>query len=123
MKLICCTTNEEYETNKKISETWEHDDDPKYNDVSCQVTNLKINGSIELTVSESAALNFTDYQKQYQSSVQENPIYTSNTQNKPWEVVAWIAEKLVEELIIELSEEFEMEEIIQKLFDLEFQEF
>lgn len=123
MKLICCTTNEEYEVTEKFSEIQEHDDDLKYNDASCQVNYLKSNGSIKLVISESACQSFTDYQTQFQNSVEENPMYTSSTQNKPWEVVAWIAEKLVEELIIELSEEFEMDDIIQKLFDLEFQEF
>lgn len=123
MKFICCTAHEGYGSNRRISAVEEKDDDLKYNDVSCQVTHLKTNELIDLTISESGALSFTEYQKQYEESVQSNAMYTSSTQNKPWEVVAWIAEKLVEELIVKLSEEFEMDEIIQKMFDLEFQEF
>lgn len=49
-------------------------------------------------------------------------MYSSNTQNKPWDIVAWISDKLIEELIIEITEELQMNNIIKKLFEMEFQE-
>ncbi|XP_012256000.2 uncharacterized protein LOC105686030 [Athalia rosae] len=64
-----------------------------------------------------------EYYHKYQSFIQANPMYLSNTNNKPWDVVAWIADKLVDELVTEISKELQIDNIIKKMFDLEFEEF
>ncbi|XP_014482499.1 PREDICTED: uncharacterized protein LOC106748475 [Dinoponera quadriceps] len=79
--------------------------------------------NIELVVSEETETNFLKYKREYQRLMQSIPMYSSNTQNKPWDIVAWISDKLVDELITEIAKELEMDDVIQKLFELEFQEF
>ena len=123
MRLICYSTQKEEEDEGKLADTREHKKITKFNDASCQAHSLRSSGILKLSVPESTALCFNEYRNQYLNSLKTNPMYTSNTQNKPWDIVPWIADKLVEELIIELADDFQMEDIIQKLFDLEFQEF
>ncbi|KAK0178823.1 hypothetical protein PV327_007671 [Microctonus hyperodae] len=80
----------------------------------------------QLSVSEASAeelLNYRNELSNYQRTCRSSPMYTSDSPNKPWEVIAWIADKLVDELMIELCKELQMDDVIQKLFDLEFQEF
>ncbi|XP_029676404.1 uncharacterized protein LOC115243487 isoform X1 [Formica exsecta] len=79
--------------------------------------------NIELVVSEETEMNFLKYRREYQRLVQLVPMYSSNTQNKPWDIVAWISDKLIDELIMEISKELQINDVIQKLFELEFQEF
>ncbi|KAL6448347.1 hypothetical protein ACFW04_000351 [Cataglyphis niger] len=79
--------------------------------------------NIELIISEETEINFQKYRHEYQRLVQLVPMYSSNTQNKPWDIVAWISDKLIDELIMEISKELQIDDVIQKLFELEFQEF
>ncbi|KYN07295.1 hypothetical protein ALC62_01497 [Cyphomyrmex costatus] len=79
--------------------------------------------NIELVASEETEMNFLKYRCEYQRLMQSIPMYSSNTQNKPWDIVAWISDKLVDELITEIAKELQIEDVIQKLFELEFQEF
>ncbi|XP_071630043.1 uncharacterized protein [Temnothorax longispinosus] len=79
--------------------------------------------NIELVVSEEIEMSFLKYRQEYQRSMQSIPMYSSNTQNKPWDIVAWISDKLVDELITEIAKELQIDDVIQKLFELEFQEF
>ncbi|KYQ54499.1 hypothetical protein ALC60_06646 [Trachymyrmex zeteki] len=79
--------------------------------------------NIELAVSEETEMNFLKYRCEYQRLMQSIPMYSSNTQNKPWDIVAWISDKLVDELIIEIAKELQIDDVIQKLFELEFHEF
>ena len=123
MRLICYSAKEENENKNEIVNT-ELKDTDKFNDAACQAYNVNKNNSIcNFAVSESAVLDLLDYRKQYHNSIKSNPMYTSNTQNKPWEVVAWIADKLVDELIVELADDFEMKDVIQQLLELELQEY
>ncbi|EFN78722.1 hypothetical protein EAI_11342 [Harpegnathos saltator] len=78
--------------------------------------------NIELVVSEETEMNFLKYKREYQRLTQSIPMYSSNTQNKPWDIVAWISNKLVDELITEITKEMEMDDTIHKLYELEFQE-
>lgn len=116
---------------------------PRYCDASCQancesLTELSdfeikmkegkrignsLSSNIELVVSEETEVNFLKYRREYQRLMQSVPMYSSNTQNKPWDIVAWISDKLVDELIMEISKELQIDDVIQKLFELEFQEF
>ncbi|XP_025161032.1 uncharacterized protein LOC105188487 isoform X2 [Harpegnathos saltator] len=118
--------------------------EPRYCDMSCQVNceNLKelpdfeakmmetirtrttddSFSNIELVVSEETEMNFLKYKREYQRLTQSIPMYSSNTQNKPWDIVAWISNKLVDELITEITKEMEMDDTIHKLYELEFQE-
>ncbi|KMQ94383.1 hypothetical protein RF55_5470 [Lasius niger] len=130
MRLICMSS---IENASKV---------PRYCDVSCQancesLTELsdfeikmkeekrRTNSSnnIELIVSEETEINFLKYRREYLRLIQSVPMYSSNTQNKPWDIVAWISDKLVDELIMEISKELQIDDVIQKLFELEFQEF
>ncbi|XP_011877301.1 PREDICTED: uncharacterized protein LOC105567226 [Vollenhovia emeryi] len=113
---------------------------PRYCDASCQADSLtelpdfeakmkegkfvvdSLN-NIELVVSEETEMDFLKYKAEYQRSMQSIPMYSSNTQNKPWDIVAWISDKLVDELITEIAKELQIDDVIQKLFELEFQEF
>jgi len=45
--------------------------------------------NIELVVSEETKMNFLQYKHEYQHLMQSIPMYSSNTQNKPWDIVAW----------------------------------
>lgn len=45
--------------------------------------------NIELIISEETEINFQKYRHEYQRLVQLVPMYSSNTQNKPWDIVAW----------------------------------
>ncbi|CAL7941645.1 unnamed protein product [Xylocopa violacea] len=102
-------------------------------DASCQadyettsdrkIPNLNIKDGIELVVSKEAELQFLTYRSQYKQLCQLRPMYSSNTQNKPWDIVAWISDKLIEELLIEITEDLQMKDIIKRLFEMEFQEF
>ncbi|KYN40310.1 hypothetical protein ALC56_05255 [Trachymyrmex septentrionalis] len=115
---------------------------PRYCDASCQAdyenlmelpdfeTKVKKGkfmidslNNIELVVSEETEMNFLKYRCEYQRLMQSIPMYSSNTQNKPWDIVAWISDKLVDELIVEIAKELQIDDVIQKLFELEFQEF
>ncbi|XP_015605096.1 uncharacterized protein LOC107272446 [Cephus cinctus] len=131
MQLICLSSDE-------IANTL-----PKYMDASCQAKLDKMSDSQSessiandvmkfynqkkekkrLIISKESEAIILDYRDRYQAWCRENPMYSSNTQNKPWEVVAWISDKLVDELINEISKELQMDDVIKKLFDLEFQEF
>ncbi|XP_011501230.1 PREDICTED: uncharacterized protein LOC105364899 [Ceratosolen solmsi marchali] len=123
MQLICCTEKEDKENSDEIIDIAEDKKIFQFNDACCQANYLNTNGMFKLLISDTLMLRLSEYRNQYKSLLKSSPMYTSNTQNKPWDVVAWIADKLVDELIIELSNDFQMEEIIQKLFELEFQEF
>ncbi|XP_011338604.1 uncharacterized protein LOC105280088 isoform X2 [Ooceraea biroi] len=79
--------------------------------------------NIELVVSDEIEMNFLQYKREYQRLMQSIPMYSSNTQNKPWDIVAWISDKLVDELITEIAKELQIDDVIRKLFELEFQEF
>ncbi|KAH0956325.1 hypothetical protein HN011_008141 [Eciton burchellii] len=115
---------------------------PRYYNVSCQANCERLSelpdfemkmkegkrimdsmNNIELIVSEETKMNFLQYKREYQHLMQSIPMYSSNTQNKPWDIVAWISDKLVDELITEIAKELEIDDVIQKLFELEFQEF
>ncbi|XP_072744288.1 uncharacterized protein [Anoplolepis gracilipes] len=130
MRLICMSSTE---NDSKV---------PRYCDASCQancesLTELSdfeikmqeakriANSSnyIELIVCEETEMNFLKYRREYQHLMQSVPMYSSNTQNKPWDIVAWISDKLVDELIMEISKELQIDDVIRKLFELEFQEF
>ena len=77
----------------------------------------------ELTISKEIELQFLAYKHEYKSLCRSKPMYSSNTQNKPWDIVAWISDKLIEELIIEITDELQMTDLIKKMFKMEFQEF
>lgn len=79
--------------------------------------------NIELVTSDETEATFLQYRREYQHLTQSIPMYSSNTQNKPWDIVAWISDKLVDELITEIAKELQIDDVIQKLFELEFQEF
>lgn len=130
MKLICMSS---IENASKVS---------RYCDASCQANcesltelsdfEIKMRegkrrtnslNNIELVVSKEIEINFLKYRREYQRLMKSVPMYSSNTQNKPWDIVAWISDKLVDELIIEISKELQIDDVIQKLFELEFQEF
>lgn len=115
---------------------------PRYCDASCQAdcesltefsdleTKVKEGklmadslNNIKLVVFEETEINFLKYRREYQRLMQSIPMYSSNTQNKPWDIVAWISDKLVDELIMEIAKELQIDDVIQKLFELEFQEF
>ncbi|XP_058789442.1 uncharacterized protein LOC131663215 [Phymastichus coffea] len=121
MQLICYASKENNKNN--ITKVEESEDSSKFNDAACRINCAKRNATYELSVSESVVSSLTDYRNEYQNMIKSNPLYTSNTQNKPWEVVSWIADKLVDELIVELCDDFQIEDVIKKLFELEFKEF
>ncbi|XP_015115635.1 uncharacterized protein LOC107040193 isoform X2 [Diachasma alloeum] len=117
MQLICLSPE-----NNKIPS--------KYTDASCQATQensrlieSKDCGLTELMVSERSSQMLLKYRDEYNASSRSSPMYTSNSPNKPWEVVAWIADKLVDELIVDVSKELQIDDVIKKLFELEFLEF
>lgn len=124
MKLICYSAEEDDRSSRKYIDIKEHEEEIiKFTDASCQAYYLKNNATLTLQVSDTAFKCLMDYRNQYYSSLESNPMYTTNTQNKPWDIVAWISDKLIDELIVELSDEFQMGDVIQKLFELEFEEF
>ncbi|XP_029048858.2 uncharacterized protein LOC114878806 [Osmia bicornis bicornis] len=90
-----------------------------------KTVNLNTKEKVKLVVPKEIELQFLAYRLEYKKQCQSRPMYSSNTQNKPWNIVAWISDKLIEELIIEIAKELQMNgvEIIQKLFEMEFQEF
>lgn len=45
--------------------------------------------NIELVVPEETEMSFLKYRREYQQLMQSIPMYSSNTQNKPWDIVAW----------------------------------
>ncbi|XP_015172526.1 PREDICTED: protein PFC0760c [Polistes dominula] len=81
------------------------------------------NGAIQLIISKETEVKFLKYRAEYYNLFQSSPMYSNNTQNKPWDIVAWISDKLVDELINEIAKELEMQDIIQKMYQLEFKEF
>ncbi|XP_033315816.1 uncharacterized protein LOC117214075 isoform X1 [Bombus bifarius] len=87
-----------------------------------KVTDSNIKNGVQLAISEETELLFLTYRCEYKKLCQSKPMYSSNTQNKPWDIVAWISDKLIEELIIEITEELQMNDVIKKLFEMEFQE-
>ncbi|XP_076392890.1 uncharacterized protein LOC100879765 [Megachile rotundata] len=109
VRLICMSSTD------KISKTTQCN-------VSCQAdceTTLKDNDDkktantkdkVMLTVSKETELQFLSYRLEYQKQCQSKPMYSSNTQNKPWNIVAWISDKLIEELITEITTELQMNE-------------
>ncbi|XP_053997642.1 uncharacterized protein LOC128886615 [Hylaeus anthracinus] len=86
-------------------------------------TNSTTKDWVELNVSKETALQFSAYRDEYQKLCQSKPMYSSSTPNKPWDIVAWISDKLIEELIIEITEELQMNDVLQKLFEMEFKEY
>lgn len=52
-------------------------------------TDKNSSNNIELVISEEIEMNFQKYKREYQSLTQSIPMYSSNTQNKPWDIVAW----------------------------------
>ncbi|XP_063975426.1 uncharacterized protein LOC135161628 [Diachasmimorpha longicaudata] len=117
MQLICLSQ----ENNKGPS---------NYTDASCQatqetsrLTKRKDCRLTELIVSEESSQMLLNYRDEYNTSSRSSPMYTSNSPNKPWEVVAWIADKLVDELIVDVSKELQIDDVIKRLFELEFLEF
>ncbi|XP_031835741.1 uncharacterized protein LOC116428343 isoform X2 [Nomia melanderi] len=123
VQLICMSSVD------KTSET-------KQRDVSCQAdeTALKIlsdtrtpcsitKHKLKLTTSEETKQRTLAYRYNYKKVCQSRPMYSSNTQNKPWDIVAWISDKLIEELIKEVTKDLGVNDLIQKLYDMEFQEF
>ncbi|XP_043251949.1 uncharacterized protein LOC122397118 isoform X1 [Colletes gigas] len=84
--------------------------------------NFDTKNEIVLNVSKETELQFLAYRHEYKKMCQSKPMYSSSTQNKPWDIVAWISDKLVEELMIEIANELQMPDLIQKMFEMEFQE-
>lgn len=48
-----------------------------------------IKDTIQLAISEEIELQFLTYRCEYKKFCQSKPMYSSNTQNKPWDIVAW----------------------------------
>lgn len=105
-------------------------------DVSCQADETAINmlgdskasrpntkHKLELFLSKETEHRILAYRNEYKKACQLKPMYSSNTQNKPWDIVAWISDKLIDELIIENTKEFEPPGLLQKIYEMEFQEF
>ncbi|XP_012270327.1 uncharacterized protein LOC105694353 isoform X2 [Orussus abietinus] len=124
VQLICLSANETAE------------EAPKFSDASCQADSERVardeessshvsreSGATELTVSEEVSACALEYRRNYQQSCSSSPMYSSNTQNKPWDVVAWIADKLVSDLTSEVSKELQIDDVIRRMFELEFEEF
>ncbi|XP_023246122.1 uncharacterized protein LOC106643390 [Copidosoma floridanum] len=120
MRLISYRANEDDE--KKLTNFEGFDASTKYNNASCQANHLNNDAVFELLLSESTVSHLVNYRKEYHCTLESYPMYTSTTQNKPWDIVSWIADKLLDELIAQLADDFQMDDVIQKLFDLEFQE-
>ncbi|KAI4499033.1 hypothetical protein M0802_005899 [Mischocyttarus mexicanus] len=94
----------------------------------CNATNYLNNlksqdDGIQLFISKETEAKFLKYRTEYYNFFKSSPMYSNNTQNKPWDIVAWISDKLVDELINEIAKELEMQDIIQKMYQLEFKEF
>ncbi|KOC62566.1 hypothetical protein WH47_04227 [Habropoda laboriosa] len=106
-------------------------------DVSCQADyhiplktsdyrktmDLYTKDGVQLVVPKETERHFVAYKCEYKKLCQSKPMYSSSTQNKPWDIVAWISDKLIDELIIEITVELQMNDVIKKLFEMEFQEF
>ncbi|XP_015437381.1 PREDICTED: uncharacterized protein LOC107192599 [Dufourea novaeangliae] len=105
-------------------------------DASCQADETAINMSsdrrtirlitrnkLQLTIAKETKQRILAYKNDYKRLCELRPMYSSNTQNKPWDIVAWISDKLVEELIIETTKELPVNDMIEKLYEMEFQEF
>ncbi|KAJ8675649.1 hypothetical protein QAD02_011435 [Eretmocerus hayati] len=122
MRLICYNAREDEACIEEVVET-KDEEEIKFNDASIQAHHLKFDEAFKLLVSDSTLSCLTEYRDQYHKTLESNPLYTSSTQNKPWDLVAWIADKLVDELITDVSNEFQIDDVIQKLFELEFQEY
>lgn len=114
MQLLCVQSNEEHAS--------------KFINVSCQAndhlteTTIRKNGPINLEVSDDLEFRLLEYKQMYQSITESSQMYCNHTQNKPWDIVAWVSDQLVNELIVDLSKELQMDDVIKKLFELEFQE-
>ncbi|XP_046831946.1 uncharacterized protein LOC124430006 isoform X5 [Vespa crabro] len=81
------------------------------------------NSLVQLNISKETEAKFLRYKIEYYHLFKCNPMYSNDTQNKPWDIVAWISDKLVDELINEIAKELEMQDVIQKMYQLEFKEF
>ncbi|XP_035723140.1 uncharacterized protein LOC118442071 isoform X2 [Vespa mandarinia] len=81
------------------------------------------NSLVQLNISKETEAKFLRYRIEYYHLFKSNPMYSNDTQNKPWNIVAWISDKLVDELINEIAKELEMQDVIQKMYQLEFKEF
>ncbi|XP_044012376.1 uncharacterized protein LOC122855229 isoform X2 [Aphidius gifuensis] len=86
-------------------------------------TDDKNEDETKLIVDEKVAERILNYREKFYQFCLTNSMYTSKTSNEPSEVVAWVSEKLKEELLVDLTKKLEMNEVIRRLFDLEFQEF
>lgn len=84
---------------------------------------VKKDGIVQLLISKEIETKLLQYRTDYHNLSKHSPMYSNNTQNKPWDIVAWISDKLVDELINEIAKELEMQDIIQKMYQLEFQEY
>ncbi|KAK2577795.1 hypothetical protein KPH14_012001 [Odynerus spinipes] len=84
---------------------------------------IQKNGMTQLLLSKGTETKLLQYRTDYYNLSKRSPMYSNNTQNKPWDIVAWISDKLVDELINEIAKELEMQDIIQKMYQLEFQEY
>ncbi|XP_043481030.1 uncharacterized protein LOC122510443 [Leptopilina heterotoma] len=119
MQLLCVESNEDYQDYQEPS---------KFINVSCQAndclteTAVRKNGLINLEVSDDLEFRLLEYKQMYQSITESSQMYCNHTQNKPWDIVAWVSDQLVSELIVDLSKELQMDDVIKKLFELEFQE-
>ncbi|KAG7198786.1 hypothetical protein KM043_001767 [Ampulex compressa] len=82
-----------------------------------------VKGGVHLDISEKTASEFLKYRHQYLAQCQSRPMYSGNNRNKPWDIVVWISDKLVDELLVDVAKELEIRDVIQKLFELEFREF
>ncbi|KAH0569124.1 uncharacterized protein LOC123260216 isoform X1 [Cotesia glomerata] len=91
--------------------------------VNSALSNDKKSGLTQLKVPQDSADRLLKYRDEYQRLCSLSPMYTSNSLNKPWDVVSWISDKLIDELIVEISKELQMDDLIKKLVDLEFQDF
>lgn len=94
-----------------------------YNAMSHLDNHKSQNSLIQLFISKETEAKFLRYRIEYYHLFKCSPMYSNNTQNKPWNIVAWISDKLVDELINEIAKELEMQDIIQKMYQLEFKEF
>ncbi|XP_076647974.1 uncharacterized protein LOC143356298 [Halictus rubicundus] len=123
VQLICMTSTDKNSNTRQC-------------DVSCQADETAINmlgdrkatrpntkHKLKLFISKETEQRILAYRNEYKKVCQSKPMYSSNTQNKPWDIVAWISDKLIDELIMETAKELEPVGVIQKLYEMEFQEF
>ncbi|XP_051163794.1 uncharacterized protein LOC127283146 isoform X2 [Leptopilina boulardi] len=117
MQLVCMESNEDYKMPSKFI-----DASCQANDDYLKRTTIRKDGLINLEISDDLEFRLLEYKQMYQSITESNQMYCNHTQNKPWDIVAWVSDQLVNELIVDLSKELQMDDVIKKLFELEFQE-